>query len=72
VPASAHATGFGFLTGSSLAGLALSPVLAGALSRSHLLAVFGVDLALLAALAAVTPLRSPPQIPGPESRAPTS
>jgi MFS family permease len=72
VPASAHATGFGFLTGSSLAGLALSPVLAGALSRSHLLAVFGVDLALLAALAAVTPLRSPPRIPGPESRAPTS
>ena len=51
VPASAHATGFGFLTGSSLAGLALSPVLAGALSRSHLLAVFGVDLVLLAGMA---------------------
>ena len=72
VPASAHATGFGFLTGSSLAGLALSPVLAGALSRSHLLAVFGVDLALLAALAAVTPWRSPPRIPGPEPRVPGS
>jgi MFS family permease len=53
VPSSAHATGFGFLTGSSLAGLALSPVLAGALSRSHLLAVFGVDLVLLAGMAAL-------------------
>jgi len=54
VPASMHATGFGFLTGSSLAGLAISPVLAGLLSRSRLLAVFAVDLVLLAAIAAVT------------------
>jgi lysylphosphatidylglycerol synthetase-like protein (DUF2156 family) len=54
VPAASHATGFGFLTGASLAGLALSPVLAGLLSRSHLLAVFAVDLALLAVIAAVT------------------
>ena len=61
VPASAHATGFGFLTGSSLAGLALSPVLAGALSRSHLLAVFGVDLVLLAGMAGLALQRpSPP------------
>jgi MFS family permease len=58
VPDSAHATGFGFLTGSSLAGLALSPVLAGAMSRSHLLAVFGVDLVLLALVTALT-LRAP-------------
>jgi predicted MFS family arabinose efflux permease len=58
VPASAHATGFGFLTGSSLAGLALSPVLAGAMSRSHLLAVFAVDLVLLALVTALT-LRRP-------------
>ncbi len=55
VPASSHATGFGFLTGASLAGLALSPVLGGLLSRGgHLLAVFAVDLLLLAAIAVVT------------------
>ena len=58
VPASSHATGFGFLTGASLAGLALSPVLGGLLSRGgHLLSVFAVDLALLAAIAAVTARR---------------
>ena len=72
VPASAHATGFGFLTGSSLAGLALSPVLAGALSRSHLLAVFGVDLVLLAAIALVAVRSATPRIPNPESRIPES
>jgi len=54
VPAASHATGFGFLTGASLAGLALSPVLAGLLGRSHLLAVFAVDLLLLAAIAVGT------------------
>jgi MFS family permease len=59
VPASAHATGFGFLTGSSLAGLALSPVLAGAMSRGHLLAVFGVDLLLLAVMGAVALRQAP-------------
>lgn len=58
VPAASHATGFGFLTGASLAGLALSPVLAGALGRSHLLAVFAVDLVLLAAIALLTLRRS--------------
>jgi len=64
IPASSHATGFGFLTGASLAGLALSPVLGGLLSRrGHLLAVFGVDLLLLAAIAIVTVRRSPPRIP---------
>jgi predicted MFS family arabinose efflux permease len=54
VPAASHATGFGFLTGASLAGLALSPVLAGILSTGNLLAVFAVDLALLAGIAGVT------------------
>jgi hypothetical protein len=58
VPAESHATGFGFLTGASLAGLAISPVLAGVLSRGHLLAVFGVDLALLAVIGAVTARRA--------------
>jgi MFS transporter, DHA1 family, multidrug resistance protein len=72
VPASMHATGFGFLTGSSLAGLALSPVLAGLLSRSRLLAVFAVDLVLLAGMAAFTVRRSAPRIPNPESRIPES
>jgi DHA1 family multidrug resistance protein-like MFS transporter len=72
VPASAHATGFGFLTGSSLAGLALSPVLAGALSRSHLLAVFAVDLVLLVGIALVTVRSATPRIPNPESRIPES
>jgi len=72
VPASAHATGFGFLTGSSLAGLALSPVLAGAMSRSHLLAVFGVDLLLLAGIALVSVRSATPRIPNPESRVPES
>ena len=69
VPAASHATGFGFLTGASLAGLALSPVLAGLLSRSHLVTVFAVDLVLLAAIAAVTLRR--PRIPNPESRIPS-
>ena len=72
VPASAHATGFGFLTGSSLAGLALSPVLAGALSRSHLLAVFAVDLVLLVGIALVTVRSATPRSPNPESRIPES
>lgn len=51
VPADAQATGFGFLTGASLAGLALSPVVSGVLSRGHLLGVFAVDLVLLAGVA---------------------
>jgi MFS family permease len=54
VPAASHATGFGFLTGASLAGLALSPALAGILGTGNLLAVFAVDLLLLAGIAAAT------------------
>lgn len=52
VPAEAHATGFGFLTGAALAGLALSPVLSGLLTGHSLLSVFGLDLGLLALVAA--------------------
>ena len=63
VPAASHATGFGFLTGASLAGLALSPVLAGLLGRSNLLAVFAADLVLLAGIALVTVRR--PRVPSP-------
>lgn len=54
IPAGRHGTGFGLLTGASLAGLALSPVVSGLLSRGSLLAVFGLDLALLVVVAAVT------------------
>jgi DHA1 family multidrug resistance protein-like MFS transporter len=60
VPAEAHATGFGFLTGAALAGLALSPVLSGLLSTGHLLAIFGVDLVLLAGVALAVFRRMPP------------
>jgi DHA1 family multidrug resistance protein-like MFS transporter len=70
VPAESHATGFGFLTGASLAGLALSPALAGLLGRSHLQSIFAVDLVLLAAIAVVTVRRSTPRIPSRESRPP--
>jgi MFS family permease len=59
VPAEAHATGFGFLTGASLAGLALSPVLGGLMSKGHLLGIFAVDLALLAGVSLVVFLRMP-------------
>jgi hypothetical protein len=58
VPPSSHAAGFGYLTGASLAGLALSPVLSGLLSTGRLLAVFALDLLLLAGIAIVT-LRRP-------------
>jgi MFS family permease len=66
VPAESHATGFGFLTGASLAGLALSPALAGVLGRSHLQGIFAVDLVLLVAIAVVTlrrPSAAPPRPP---------
>ena len=54
VPASSHATGFGFLTGASLAGLALSPLIGGLLGTGNLRAIFALDLVLLAAIAIVT------------------
>jgi DHA1 family multidrug resistance protein-like MFS transporter len=60
VPAEAHATGFGFLTGASLAGLALSPVLSGLMSKGHLLTIFAVDLALLAGVSLAVFRRMPP------------
>lgn len=50
VPAAAHGEGFGFLNAAALAGLALSPAVAGMLSRGALVWVFGIDLLLLAAL----------------------
>ena len=59
VPISMHATGFGFMTAASLAGLALSPIIAGLLSRGSLLIVFGVDVLMLA-LAGVAVYRGLP------------
>ena len=53
LPPGGHATGFGFLTGAGLAGLAVSPVVAGVLAQSHLTAIFLLDLALLGAAAAM-------------------
>ena len=52
IPRRAHGAGFGVLTSSSLAGLAISPAICGLLSRQSLLVVFGLDLAMLAILAA--------------------
>jgi hypothetical protein len=59
-PPTVYAAGFGFLTGASLAGLALSPVLGGLMSKGHLLGIFAVDLALLAGVSLVVFRRMPP------------
>jgi len=59
VPAAMHATGFGFMTAASLAGLALSPIIAGLLSRGSLLVVFGVDVLMLVVVG-IAVYRGPP------------
>ena len=46
-----HGTGFGFLTGAWLAGLALSPVISGFMSGLSLRLVFILDAAVLVLLA---------------------
>jgi MFS transporter, DHA1 family, multidrug resistance protein len=51
LPEDAHATGFGFMTTASLAGLALSPVVAGFIGGTGLRLVFMTDVALLLVLA---------------------
>jgi MFS transporter, DHA1 family, multidrug resistance protein len=53
IPESGRATGFGFLTSASLAALALSPMVSGALAAHGLLFVFVVDAVLMAIVAAV-------------------
>ena len=50
IPSGAHGTGFGVLTSASLAGLAVSPVVAGMLGTISLRAVFVVDAVMMAAL----------------------
>lgn len=52
VPPEAHGEGFGYLNAANLVGLALSPVVAGVLSRGALGWVFAIDVLLLAATAA--------------------
>jgi len=59
VPAGAHGTGFGLLTGSALAGLAISPAVCGLLSGGTLLTVFVLDLGMLVALAGVVAWKMP-------------
>jgi DHA1 family multidrug resistance protein-like MFS transporter len=53
VPDGAHGTAFGLLTGASLAGLAVTPVLAGALALVSIRAVFVLDVAALLVVAGV-------------------
>ena len=50
VPPEAHGEGFGFLNAANLAGLALSPVVAGMLSRGTMGWVFAIDFILLASV----------------------
>ncbi len=50
IPAGARGVGFGVLTMASLAGLALSPIVCGALGAASIRAVFAVDAAGMAAL----------------------
>jgi DHA1 family multidrug resistance protein-like MFS transporter len=50
IPPGTHGAGFGVLTSASLVGMAMSPVVAGALGGVSLRAVFVVDAVLMAAL----------------------
>jgi MFS family permease len=51
IPAGVHGSAFGLLSASSLAGLALSPVLSGFLGAVHIRLVFLLDLVALLVLA---------------------
>jgi len=53
IPPGAHGAGFGVLTSASLVGMASSPFVAGFLGGASIRIVFFVDLAMMAALAAV-------------------
>jgi MFS family permease len=53
IPPGAHGAGFGVLTSASLVGMASSPFIAGFLGGSSIRFVFFVDLAMMAALAAL-------------------
>jgi MFS family permease len=51
IPAGAHGTGFGVLTTASLAGMAISPIVAGFFGATGIRVVFAVDVAIMTALA---------------------
>jgi DHA1 family multidrug resistance protein-like MFS transporter len=53
IPHNARATGFGFLTSASLAGLAVSPMASGFVAARSIRLVFAIDAVLLALIAAV-------------------
>jgi DHA1 family multidrug resistance protein-like MFS transporter len=53
IPSGAHGTGFGVLSSASLAGLAVSPVVAGFLGATSMRGVFVLDVVMLGILAAV-------------------
>ncbi|MEW5983321.1 MAG: MFS transporter [Acidobacteriota bacterium] len=59
LPLGGQATGFGLLTGAGLAGLAVSPVVAGVMARTSLTAVFLLDLALLGLAVVMAWMRLP-------------
>jgi MFS family permease len=69
IPQDVHATAFGFLTSASLAGVALSPVLAGLIAARSIRAVFITGVVLLVILALVVRRvmveRNPPVEPTP-------
>ncbi len=69
IPQDVHATGFGFLTSASVAGVALSPVLAGLIATRSIRAVFITGAVLLVLLALVVRRvmveRNPPIEPTP-------
>jgi MFS family permease len=51
IPQGAHGTGFGVLTSASLAGMAISPVIAGFVSGTGLWIVFALDVLFMGAIA---------------------
>lgn len=53
IPHNARATGFGFLTSASLAGLAVSPMASGFIAARSIRLVFAIDAVLLALIAAI-------------------
>ncbi len=57
IPAGAHATGFGVLTSASLTGLAVSPVVAGAIGTAGMRVIFVVNVAIMTALALIVRAR---------------
>jgi MFS family permease len=53
IPARAHGTGFGVLTSASLIGMASSPFIAGLLGGTSIRAVFVLNAAVMAVVAAM-------------------